>query len=98
MSFPARPSFRDRECRSASPPGYNVQIWPFVQNLNQLRDIYGETRWEDFISGCGVVQWFTPNDYFTAEYLSRRIGEYTQFIVVNTSTSENHRRQQQCGA
>lgn len=68
--------------------GYNVQIWPFVHNLGQLRDIYGETRWEEFISGSGVVQWFTPNDEFTAEYLSRRIGEYTQ-ILRNESTSEN---------
>jgi len=74
--------------------GHNVQIWPFVQNLNQLRDIYGETRWEDFISGCGVVQWFTPNDTFTAEYLSRRIGDYTQFTESRSTgessgTSEN---------
>jgi type IV secretion system protein VirD4 len=68
--------------------GYNVQIWPFVHNLGQLRDIYGETRWEEFISGSGVVQWFTPNDDFTAEYLSRRIGEYTQ-ILLNESTSAN---------
>jgi type IV secretion system protein VirD4 len=68
--------------------GYHVQIWPFVQNLNQLRDLYGETRWEDFISACGIVQWFTPNDSFTAEYLSRRIGDYTQFLL-NRSISEN---------
>jgi type IV secretion system protein VirD4 len=56
--------------------GYNVQIWPFIQDLSQLKDIY-DKRWESFMANAGVVQWFTPNDPFTAEYLSRRIGKTT---------------------
>src|SRR5262249_44692283 len=56
--------------------GYNVQLWPFLQDLNQLKSIYG-TRWESFIANAGVVQWFTPNDPFTAEHLSKRIGKTT---------------------
>jgi type IV secretion system protein VirD4 len=56
--------------------GYNVQLWPFVHDLSQLKDIYKD-RWESFIGNCGVVQWFTPNDAFTAEYLSKRIGKTT---------------------
>jgi type IV secretion system protein VirD4 len=68
--------------------GYNLQIWPFVQNLNQLRDVYGQTSWLDFISGCGVIQWFAPNDDFTAEYISKRVGDYTQFVV-NTSVNDS---------
>jgi type IV secretion system protein VirD4 len=60
--------------------GYNVQLWPFIQNLSQLRDVYGETAWMDFLSGCGFIQWFAPNDDFTAEYMSKRIGDYTQFV------------------
>jgi type IV secretion system protein VirD4 len=68
--------------------GYNLQIWPFVQNLNQLRDVYGETGYMDLISGCGVLQWFAPQDDFTAEFISKRIGDFTQ-IVVNESTNES---------
>jgi type IV secretion system protein VirD4 len=62
--------------------GYNVQIWPFVQDLSQLKQTYGD-RWESFIANAGVVQWFTPNDHFTAEYLSKRIGKTT--IATQTS-------------
>jgi type IV secretion system protein VirD4 len=69
--------------------GYNLQIWPFIQNLNQLRDVYGETRYLDLISGCGVIQCFSPNDEFTAEYISKRIGDYTQFVdTQSTNISE----------
>jgi type IV secretion system protein VirD4 len=56
--------------------GYKVQLWPFLQDLNQLKSIYKD-RWETFIANAGMVQWFTPNDHFTAEYLSKRIGKTT---------------------
>lgn len=72
--------------------GYNVQLWPFVQDLNQLQDIYGK-RWQSFVANAGVVQWFTPNDIFTAEYLSKLIGKTTvQTFQSNSSTSfgESH--------
>ena len=69
--------------------GYNVQLWPFIQSLSQLRDVYGETAWMDFLSGCGFIQWFAPNDDFTAEYISKRIGDYTQFVAsTSQGTSE----------
>ncbi len=68
--------------------GFNVQLWPFLQDLNQLKDIY-KTRWESFIANAGVVQWFTPNDITTAEYLSKRLGQMT-VQTVSTSTSKNH--------
>ncbi|MEI9899199.1 MAG: type IV secretory system conjugative DNA transfer family protein [Hyphomicrobium sp.] len=70
--------------------GYNVQVWPFIQSLNQLRDVYGETAWTDFLSGCGFVQWFAPQDDYTAEYISKRIGDYTQFVEsTSTGTSSS---------
>jgi type IV secretion system protein VirD4 len=69
--------------------GYNVQLWPFIQNLSQLRDVYGETAWMDFLSGCGFIQWFAPNDDFTAEFISKRIGDYTQIVASSSrGTSE----------
>lgn len=71
--------------------GYNVQLWPFVHDLSQLKDIYKD-RWESFIGNCGVVQWFTPNDTFTAEYLSKRIGKTT--VRVKNSNEGKSRTQQ----
>src|SRR5262249_40932414 len=69
--------------------GYNVQLWPFVQDLNQLKSIYND-RWESFIANAGVVQWFTPNDQFTAEYLSKRCGKRSIFTkTMNTQQSLN---------
>ncbi|WP_052027053.1 type IV secretory system conjugative DNA transfer family protein [Rhodovulum sp. PH10] len=56
--------------------GYNVQLWPFIQDLNQLRQIY-DNRWQSLLANAGVVQWFTPNDTFTAEYLSNICGQRT---------------------
>jgi type IV secretion system protein VirD4 len=56
--------------------GYGVQIWPILQDLNQLKALYKE-RWETFMGNAGVVQGFAPNDLTTAEWMSRRAGETT---------------------
>jgi type IV secretion system protein VirD4 len=67
--------------------GYNIQLWPFVQDLNQLKDLYKD-RWQTFVANAGIVQWFAPNDTFTAEYLSKRIGKTTVTTTsLNTSSS-----------
>lgn len=56
--------------------GYGVQIWPVLQDLNQLKALYKE-RWETFVANAGVVQAFAPNDLTTAEWMSRRSGDTT---------------------
>jgi type IV secretion system protein VirD4 len=55
--------------------GYGVQLWMIVQDLHQLRHLYGE-RWPSFLATAGVQQFFTPNDEMTAETLKKRIGEH----------------------
>ena len=57
--------------------GYGVQMWPIVQDIHQLKGIYGD-RWQTFLSNAGVVQFFTPNDLQTAEYISKRAGVTTR--------------------
>ncbi len=57
--------------------GYGVQMWPVVQDIHQLRGIYGD-RWQTFLSNAGLVQFFTPNDMETAEYISKRAGITTR--------------------
>ncbi|MGD0192892.1 MAG: type IV secretory system conjugative DNA transfer family protein [Rhizomicrobium sp.] len=56
--------------------GFGVQLWPVLQDLNQLKALYKE-RWETFVGNAGVVQGFAPNDLTTAEWMSRRTGDTT---------------------
>lgn len=56
--------------------GFGVQLWPFFQDINQLRGIYKE-RANSFFSNSGVHQFFTPNDLETADHIEKRCGEVT---------------------
>ncbi|TWB21106.1 type IV secretory system conjugative DNA transfer family protein [Nitrospirillum bahiense] len=69
--------------------GYGVQLWPIVQDLSQLRDLYRE-RWSSFIANAGVIQVFGVNDPATAETVSRMLGARTASV---RSESHNARRQ-----
>ncbi|MBI3657340.1 MAG: type IV secretory system conjugative DNA transfer family protein [Acidobacteria bacterium] len=64
------------ETAMALAAGYGLQMWPIVQDINQLKATYSD-RWETFLANAGVTQYFTPNDMTTAEYLSRRCGHTT---------------------
>jgi type IV secretion system protein VirD4 len=65
--------------------GYGIQLWPVLQDLNQLKALYKE-RWETFIGNAGVVQGFAPNDLTTSEWMSRMGGETT---IVATGFSQS---------
>lgn len=67
--------------------GYGVKLWPIIQDLNQLRARYGDRLWETFISNAGCIQLFKPNDNFTAEYFSTRMGDMTDW---GFSTNEGY--------
>ncbi len=56
--------------------GFNVQLWPFLQDLPQLEALYGK-KWMSIMANCGLIQFFTPTDVETAEYLQRRGGMTT---------------------
>lgn len=64
---------------------FGVQLWPFVQDLNQLHNIYRDS-WENFLGASAVLTAFAPNDLFTSDHLSKRCGNKT--IIVE---SENER-------
>lgn len=56
--------------------GFNLQLWPFLQDLPQLENLYGK-KWMSIVANCGLLQFFTPTDIETAEYLQRRGGMMT---------------------
>ncbi|WP_281985517.1 type IV secretory system conjugative DNA transfer family protein [Thalassorhabdomicrobium marinisediminis] len=56
--------------------GYGLQLWPILQDMSQLKDLYGE-RAGTFIANAGVQQVFGVNDFETAKWLSQIIGQET---------------------
>jgi type IV secretion system protein VirD4 len=64
--------------------GYGATVWAFVQNLAQLKGIYGD-RWEVFLD-VDVFQSFGTNDLVTAEYVSKLTGDATVFSSSQVSS------------
>ena len=56
--------------------GYGVQLWPILQDMSQLKDLYG-ARANTFVANAGVLQCFGVNDFETAKWLSQMIGRET---------------------
>jgi type IV secretion system protein VirD4 len=54
--------------------GFGVQLWPILQDLNQLNALYRD-RWQTFIGNAGILTAFAPRDWFTAKYLSDLCGQ-----------------------
>ncbi|QYA08685.1 type IV secretory system conjugative DNA transfer family protein [Agrobacterium larrymoorei] len=54
--------------------GYGVQLWPILQDLHQLRSIYGKAA-NTFFANAGIVQIFGVNDIDTAELVARSVGK-----------------------
>ena len=60
--------------------GFGMQLWGIVQDLSQLKKVYGE-GWETFISNSGVLQYFGSRDKMTAEYFSSLCGVTTVWNI-----------------
>ena len=56
--------------------GYGLQLWPILQDMSQLRDLYGQ-RASTFVANAGVQQVFGVNDFETAKWLSQTMGQGT---------------------
>ena len=56
--------------------GYGLQLWPILQDMSQLNDLYGK-RAGTFVANAGVQQVFGVNDLETAKWLSQMIGQET---------------------
>ncbi|MBX0289737.1 type IV secretory system conjugative DNA transfer family protein [Hymenobacter sp. HSC-4F20] len=60
----------------AAAAGFNITFWMIAQSLPQLKNLYRD-NWENFIANTSVRQYVGVNDNFTAEYVSRSIGNET---------------------
>lgn len=56
--------------------GYGVQLWPILQDVHQLRALYGQ-RAGTFLSNAGLLQVFGVNDHASAKLVSDLLGQET---------------------
>lgn len=66
--------------------GFGMQLWGIVQDLSQLKRIYGD-GWETFVSNSGVLQYFGSRDRMSAEYFSKLCGVTTLLTLSETFSS-----------
>jgi type IV secretion system protein VirD4 len=66
--------------------GYGIQLCPVLQDINQLRAIYGDDEANTFLGMSGATFAYTPNDSETAEWMSLRSGEV---VKARISVSED---------
>lgn len=59
--------------------GFEITVWTILQSLIQLQNHYKD-GWETFVGNSTVRQFFSVNDNFTAEYVSKAIGQTSHVI------------------
>jgi len=64
--------------------GYEVTVWPILQDIGQLKNLYGN-NWESFIANTAVKQYFNVDDNFSTRYVSEAIGQTTHFTGIKTN-------------
>ncbi|MEW6253549.1 MAG: type IV secretory system conjugative DNA transfer family protein, partial [Planctomycetota bacterium] len=66
--------------------GYGVQLWAILQDLHQLKALYGE-RHGTFLANAAVTQVFNVADFDTAQWVSRTLGVTTETFIAQGTTS-----------
>ncbi|MDP2620278.1 MAG: type IV secretory system conjugative DNA transfer family protein [Hyphomicrobiales bacterium] len=61
--------------------GYGLKLWPVVQNIGQLKQLYPK-NWLTFIANTGAVQIFGVNDRETADEIVQMLGKMARMEKV----------------
>lgn len=67
---------------------YGIRLWPVLQDIHQLRDLYGPHGAESFAGQCQAVFAFAPGEWESAEWMSRRSGD-ENFVSMSASQSSD---------
>lgn len=67
--------------------GFGVKLFFVLQSLEQLKGTYKD-HWETFLSNAGLKIFFSIEDHFTREYVSKLIGE-TEIVRELRSVNES---------
>jgi type IV secretion system protein VirD4 len=62
--------------------GYGVQLWAILQDLHQLKALYGE-RHGTFLANAAITQVFNVADIDTAQWVSRTLGVTTETFIAH---------------
>lgn len=68
--------------------GYGMILWPFLQDLSQLKSQYGEAALT-FFANAGAIQFFGVNDLETAKHVSDTIGQTTMVDASGSAHGRN---------
>lgn len=71
--------------------GYGASLWIFLQDLSQLKTLYGDGH-ETFIANAEVFQVFGTADVMTAEYVSKRAGDTTVWTETESETKGSSKK------
>ncbi|MEL6931565.1 MAG: type IV secretory system conjugative DNA transfer family protein [Pseudomonadota bacterium] len=71
--------------------GYGMRLWPFLQDLSQLKATYGDAA-QTFFANAGAIQWFGINDIETAKQVSETIGQTTIVMPERDGETNSHGR------
>lgn len=63
--------------------GIGVKLWPIIQNIGQLQDLYGK-NWETFIDNAAAIQVFSLAGQGTKDYVMQKLGQ-TRSMVEDVS-------------
>ena len=59
-------------------PGYNLHLWPFLQDHNQLNELYGRDGAGTFFANSDYSFFYGVNDIDTASFVSKECGLITE--------------------
>ena len=62
--------------------GYGLHLWPFMQDLGQLRALYGNHMADTFFSNADAAVFFGNSDRATLQYVSGWVGNLSATEVV----------------
>lgn len=65
---------------------YGVQLWVFVQNIGQLKELYRQ-NWSTFISNAGATCYFGLSDPELCESLSTQLGKTGEYELTYYTSS-----------
>ena len=85
--FPTLGALKEFETASGFLAGYNVTLWPIMQDLTQLKSLYSNS-WETFVNNAIVRHYLAIGDNFTADYISKRMPK--KLSMVSSKATDNN--------
>lgn len=70
--------------------GYGLHLWPFLQDLGQLRSLYGREMAETFFNNSDASIFFGNADQLTLQYVSEQVGNLKPEEVVPAPPPQNY--------